>query len=148
MFLPRQSIRNRLVSYRAECYDKYQWIFVSASFVYLFVFKGITYFKVELLISEPHVFSGDKSSQKNVDSFSYSEGHSHYTVSSRLTVKATDEIGKIVQDGEVMLNEDNVVVVGLKPSDQLCTVNALLDIEVRGGLVEYVDFGFLDHYDQ
>ena len=148
MFLPRQSIRNRLVSYRAACYDRYHWIFVSTSFVYLLVLKGITHFKVELLISEPHVFSGDKSSQKNVDSFSYSEGHSHYTVSSRLTVKATDEIGKIVQDGEVVLDEDNVVVMSLKSSDQFCTVDTLLDIEVRGRFVEYVDFSFLDHYDQ
>ena len=47
-----------------------------------------------------------------------------------------------------MLNKDNIVVRSLKFSNQSGSLDSLLDIEVRSGLVEDIDLSFLDHDDQ
>lgn len=47
-----------------------------------------------------------------------------------------------------MLDDDDVVIVGLQAADELGAPDALLDIEVGGGLIEDIDLYLLDHHDQ
>jgi hypothetical protein len=123
-------------------------VFISSHLVQLHIFKGITDFKIKLFISKPHVLSGNKPGQEDIDSFSDSERHGNNPIGSRLSVKAADEIRKIIENGKVVLHNDDVIIVGLKSSDQLRAFDSLLDIQIGRRLIEDVDFDFLDHHDQ
>lgn len=127
--------------------DVYLRVFIGSRLVHLHIFKGITDFKVKLLIPKPHVLSGHKPSQEDIDAFPDSEGHGHYSIGSRLSIEAADEIREVIEDGEVVLDNDDVVIVGLKFSDQLRTFDSLLNIEIGCWFVEDVHFHLLDHHD-
>ena len=53
-----------------------------------------------------------------------------------LAVEDADEVGEVVEDGEVVLDDDDVVVLLEQRPDRLGRVDALLHVEVRRGLVE------------
>ncbi len=56
--------------------------------------------------------------------------------STGLAVEDADEVREVIEDGEVVLDNDNVVVLLEQRADRLGGVDALLDIQVRRGLVE------------
>lgn len=105
-------------------------VFIASHFVHLEVFESVANLECQFFLPEPHIFSGDKPSEEDVDSFSDGEGHGHHTVGRRLSVEAANEVREIVQDGEVVLHYDDVVVVGLELSNQGRADNSLLDVQV------------------
>jgi hypothetical protein len=58
-----------------------------------------------------------------------------------LAVEDADEVGEVVEDGEVVLDHDHVVVLLEQRADRLGGVDALLHVQVRRRLVEPVGGG-------
>lgn len=96
--------------------------------------------------SESQVFSGDETGQEDVDTFSNGERHGDDTVSTGFTVQAADEIGKIIQDTQIVLNANDVNFRAEETSDTFGGSESLLDIQIRTGLIQHV-YGFLLHGD-
>ena len=71
------------------------------------------------------------------------ERHSDHAIGSGDSVQAADEVGQVVQHGEVMLHHyDELVGVDQVP-DGHGRVQSLLHIQVGGGLVEHEDVRIL-----
>lgn len=96
--------------------------------------------------SESQVFSRDETGQEDVDTFSNGERHGNDTVGTGFTVQAADEIGKIIQDTQIVLNANDVNFRAEETSDTFGSSESLLDIQVRTGLIQHV-YGFLLHGD-
>jgi hypothetical protein len=56
------------------------------------VLLSLTNLESELFIAESHVFSRNETSQENVNALTYREGHGDYSISSRNTVEAANEV--------------------------------------------------------
>ncbi len=103
----------------------------------------------QFLISEPHILTGDKPSEENINSFSDSERHSDNSIRSCFPVKTTDEITEIIKCGQIVFHHDYVVVAVDHASDCFGRFYALFHVQVGRGLVEHVDPHVLhrnDHY--
>jgi len=96
--------------------------------------------------SKSQVFSGDETSQEDVDTFSDGERHGDDTVSTGFTVQAADEIGKVIQDTQIVFNANDVNFRAEETSNTFGGSESLLDIQVRTGLIQHV-YGFLLHGD-
>ena len=92
----------------------------------------------EGLLTESKVLGGDVTVEEDVDTLANGVGQRHNTIDSRLTVEHTYIVGKVVEDGQIVLDDDNVVVRPKKRSDDSGGAQSLLDIEVRRRLVKHV----------
>lgn len=92
-------------------------VLISSGLVKFHVFEGITDLKGKFLFSEPHVFCWHKSREEDVDAFSDSEGHGNDSVCCWFSIKAADKIRKVIEDGEIVLDDDDVVIMCLQVSD-------------------------------
>ena len=108
--------------------------------------RGLSELKVELLFSESQVLRRDKTSQEDVDTITNVEGHGHHTISTRSTVEAANEIREVIEDRKIVLDADDVeaFLVLEDITDDLGSLQTLLDIEVGGGLIEHVHIGLSD----
>lgn len=123
-------------------------IFIRTSLIQLQIFEGITDLEGKLLVSEPHVLRWHKPRKEDVDTFSDCEWHGNDSISCWLSVQAADEIRQIIEDGQIVLDHNDVVVMCLQVPDHGGALDSLLDVEVRSGLIEDVHIDFLDHDDQ
>lgn len=123
-------------------------VFIRTSLIKLQIFEGITDLEGKLLISEPHVFRWHKSRKKDVDTFPDSEWHGNDSISCWFSIQAADEIRQIVEDGQIVLDDYDVIIMRLQISDHGGALDSLLDVEVRSGLIKDVHIDFLDHNDQ
>ena len=82
-----------------------------------------------------------KSSQLKVSrelTFTYRVRHRYDTVHGRLSVETTDEVGEVIEDGQVVLDGNDVAIWGQKLANDLSGLQSLLDIEIRRRFVEHV----------
>mmetsp|Transcript_34926 Transcript_34926/g.75545 ORF Transcript_34926/g.75545 Transcript_34926/m.75545 type:complete len:324 (+) Transcript_34926:514-1485(+) len=100
----------------------------------------------ERCLSETKVLGGNETSEENVDALADGERHGHDTVVGGRAVENADEVTEVVQHGEIVLHADNVRRWGEKTADAAGSLEALLDVEVGGGLVEHVDIGVLNRH--
>lgn len=96
------------------------------------------------LISESQVFGGDVTVKEDVDTFTDRVGEGNDTIDGGPSVKNANVVGKVIQDGQIVFDDNDVVVVTEKRSDDHGSAQTLLNIEVRGRLIEHVDIGLLD----
>lgn len=96
------------------------------------------------LISESQVFGGDVTVKEDVDTFTDRVGEGNDTIDGGPSVKNANVVGKVIKDGQIVFDDNDVVVVTEKRSDDHGSAQTLLDIEVRGRLIEHVDIGLLD----
>ena len=76
--------------------------------------------------------------------FSNGEGHSDDAVATRDAVKAADKVGEIVEDGEVVLDDDDVALGAREAANRPSGAETLFHVQVRRRLVEHEDVGVLD----
>jgi hypothetical protein len=101
-------------------------------------------------LTETQVFGGDETSQENVDTLTNREGKGDDTINSGLTVENADEVGQVIQNGQIVLDNNNIlltngdILVSEETADGASGVETLLNVEVRGRLVEHIDVGLLD----
>ena len=88
------------------------------------------YLKAKTIISESHILSWDETSQENVNTFSHGERHGDNTVSCLDSIKTADEIRKVIQHGEIVLHTDNVIFLFDEITDNVSSLESLLDIEI------------------
>jgi hypothetical protein len=99
--------------------------------------------ELQRLLTETQVFGWDVTVQENVDTFTDGCGERDDTVNGGLSVKNADKVRKIVEDGQIVLDADNVVVRAEQATDLASSSKTLLDIQERRRLVEHVDVGLL-----
>mmetsp|Transcript_25210 Transcript_25210/g.64046 ORF Transcript_25210/g.64046 Transcript_25210/m.64046 type:complete len:241 (-) Transcript_25210:765-1487(-) len=98
------------------------------------------------LLAETKVLRWDKSSEENVDTLAHGEGHGDDAVGAGHAVEAADEVGEVVEDGKVVLHADHKDLGAEQRADAARSVEALLDVQVRRGLVEHVNLRLLHHH--
>lgn len=125
----------------------HSWVFESVEDFLIKLVSILAHLEIKLVISESHIFSGDKSSQENIDTFSDRVGHGDDSVNGLLTVQATDVIGEIVQDGEIVLDDDDVVLLVIIQdlfSDNSGSCDSLSYVEVGGWFIKHQNFSRSD----
>lgn len=70
--------------------------------------------------------------------FAHGEGHRDHSVDTRYSIEDTDKVGQVVEDGQIVLDDDDVDLGVEEGADEPGGVETLLDIEVRRRLVEHV----------
>lgn len=84
--------------------------------------------------------------EENVDTFTDRGRHSNDTIHCRATVEHADEVGKIIKDGQIVFNDDNVIIWTQERANNCSCLETLLDVQIGRGLVEHVDISLLDTY--
>ena len=82
-----------------------------------------------------------KSSQLKVSrelTFTYRVRHRYDTVHGRLPVETTDEVGEVIEDGQVVLDGDYVVVGREQLTDDLGSLQPLLNVQVTRRFIKHV----------
>lgn len=120
---------------------------VTTRVIYHVVVASLSDTELKGLLAETQVLCGNISIQEDVDTFADRGGKRHNTVDGRLSVKHTDEVGKVVQDRQIVLDDNDIVVGTKQTADLTCGGKTLLDIEERGRLVEHVHIGLLNAYE-
>lgn len=72
----------------------------------------VSHLEVERPVAETKVLRGNPASEEDVDAFADREGHGHDTVGTRDTVEDADEVGEVVQHGEIVLDNNDVDGLG------------------------------------
>ena len=107
------------------------------------VLARITDAELQRLVTETQVLGGNVTVQEDVDTFAHGEGGGDHTVDGRLSVENADVVGQVVEDGQIVLDDDDVAVGSEQTADQTTSGETLLDIQEGGRLVEHVDVGLL-----
>mmetsp|Transcript_88724 Transcript_88724/g.249901 ORF Transcript_88724/g.249901 Transcript_88724/m.249901 type:complete len:297 (+) Transcript_88724:924-1814(+) len=94
-------------------------------------------------IAEAQVFGGNETVEENIDALADGKGHRHDAVRSSGPPEATHEVRKVIEHGQVVLNDDDVIVHLLESTNHVCGLHALLHVEVGRRLVEHIDVGGL-----
>ena len=97
------------------------------------------HFESKFFITELHVLSGDETIEEDIDSFTNRERHSDNAIYTGLSVKAADKVGQVVQNGQVVLNNDDIVGDAQEGANGPGSVETLFDVQVGGGLIEHVN---------
>jgi len=119
------------------------WIAVSVRSVNQKFFACLTDAELQRFFTETQVLRGDVAIKEDVDTFTDRRWVGDDTVYSRLSVQQTDKVGKIVQNGQIVLDDDNVVVGLEQTANHAASGQTLLDIKERRWLVKHVDIGLL-----
>lgn len=98
----------------------------------------------QALVTESHVLGRNVTIKEDVDTFSDRVGQRHNTVDSGASVQNANVIGKVVENGQIVLDDDDVVVVTKERADDLGSTQTLLDIKVGRRLVEHVNIRLLN----
>ncbi len=122
----------------------HRWVAERARSVGHKLVGGLCNTESQRLLTETQVLSRDVTVQEDVDSLTNGCWHSNHTIDSWATVENADEIGEVIQDGQIVLDNDDIVVWTEKRSDDGGSLETLLDIKVGRRLVEHVDIGLLD----
>ena len=100
------------------------------------------YLERERIIAESKVLRGNISGQEGIDTNADTEGHGNDTVTTGGTVQDADVVTEIVQNGKVVLHDEDVATVAVlifnERTDHVGGRQPLLDVEVGRGLIEHV----------
>jgi hypothetical protein len=76
--------------------------------------------------------------EEDVDTLANGRREGNNTVDSRATVENADEIGKVIKNRKIVLDDNDVVIGTEKATDGTGSSQTLLDIKIRRGLVKHV----------
>ena len=96
------------------------------------------------ILRAEHQKGYDSPFEEDVDAVPDGEGHGDDAVSAGHAVETADVVGQVVQDGQIVLDDNDVCLVAHQLPDGQGGVEPLLDIQVRRRLVKHEDVGFLD----
>lgn len=98
----------------------------------------------ERLVTETQVLGGNVTIEENVDTFTDGRRQGNHTIDGGLTVENADEVGEVIKDGQIVLDDNDVVIITEKRANDSGSSQTLLDIQVRRRLVKHVYIGILD----
>ena len=96
------------------------------------------------LFTETQVLGWNVAVEEDIDAFTDGCREGDDTIHSRLAVQYTHKIGKVVQNGQIVLDNNNIVIWMEEAADHATSIQSLLDVQERRWLVEHVDVGFLN----
>lgn len=102
------------------------------------------YLENKSCVSKAKILRRYEAIEEDVDAFAYWWRFCDDAVGGWLAVEAADEVGQIVQHGQIVLDNHHIVGCRHKAANCLSSFQALLDIEVGGRFVKHVHVGFLD----
>lgn len=111
------------------------------AFLVLVVTRALTHLEGQGFSAEAHVLSGNETAKEDVDTLANGERLGDDTVDTRLTIEHADVVRKVVENGQIMLNTENVGKLGAKVTDDATGGETLTDIEVGRGLIDHVESG-------
>jgi hypothetical protein len=89
-------------------------------------------------------FSCGYVSVSHIDSLSHRVRESDHAIDGGLPVEHTDIVAQVVKNGQIVLNNNDIVVFAEKRTDQTSGTQPLLDVQVRGWLIKRVNVLLLD----
>jgi hypothetical protein len=107
------------------------------------VLARITDAELQRLVTETQVLGGNVTVQEDVDTFAHGEGSGDHTVDGGLSVENANVVGQVVENGQIVLDDNDVAVGSEQTANQTTGSETLLDIQEGGRLVEHVDVGLL-----
>jgi len=105
---------------------------------------GISHVELQTVLTETKVLSGHETIKEDVDTLTDTSRSGNNTISTRLTVEHADVIGHVIEHRKIVLDDDDVLVSTNHGTDDFCSLETLLDIEVGARLIEHVDISLLD----
>lgn len=81
--------------------------------------------------------------KEDVDTFTNRCWKSNDTIDSWSSVEYANEIGKVIQDGQIVLNADNIVIWSEEGANDFGGTKTLLNIKVGRRLIKHVHIGLL-----
>lgn len=66
------------------------------------------YLEIKGHVAEPQVLRGHEPCQEDVDALPNAEWHRYHTVGRRGSVQTADEVGQVVQDGQIVFHHEDV----------------------------------------
>ena len=99
---------------------------------------GLSDTEGQRLISEPEVLGGNVTIQENVDTFTDRGGEGDHTKECGSSVEHTDKVGEIVQHGQIVLYNNDIVIRTKQLTNGAGSRQTLLDIKIRRRLVKHV----------
>jgi len=85
--------------------------------------------ELQRFLSETQVLAGNVTVEENVDTLTDRRRQGDDTVDGRLTVKQTDEVGQVVENGQIVLDDNDVRGRAEQTADQTTGGQTLLDIQ-------------------
>mmetsp|Transcript_65751 Transcript_65751/g.189577 ORF Transcript_65751/g.189577 Transcript_65751/m.189577 type:complete len:247 (-) Transcript_65751:695-1435(-) len=98
-------------------------------------------------LAESQVLGGHKAVEEDVDAFAHAEGHRDDPIAASRAPQAANKVRQVIQNGQVVLDHNDVIVHPLQASDDVRGVQTLPDIQIGRGLVEHVHLRVLDAED-
>lgn len=98
----------------------------------------------EGLLAETQILRRNVTVEEDVDTFTDRVGQGDHTVHGGLTVEDANVVGEIVEDGQIVLDDNDVVIITEQRPDDASSAQTLLNIKVGRRLIEHVDIGLLD----
>ena len=95
-----------------------------------FLSCALRHLENERFLAETQILRRYEAVEKDIDAFSNGEGHSDDAISTGNTVQATNEVGQIVENGQIMLDNDNELVRMNERPDSHGSVQTLLDVQI------------------
>jgi len=92
----------------------------------------------QAFLTETQVLGRDVAVQEDVDAFADRVRMGNDTVNGGLAVENADVIREVVEHGQIVLDDDDIVVGTQERPDDAGSAQSLLDIEVRRRLIEHV----------
>lgn len=86
------------------------WIMESTTLVNQEFVTGLGNAESQGFLTETQVLGGDVTIKEDVDTFTDRRRQSNNTIDGRSTIKNADEVGKIVQNRQIVLNNNNIVI--------------------------------------
>ena len=100
--------------------------------------------KLQRFLTETQVFGGNVTIQEDVDTFTDGCWQCDDTVDGGLSVENADEVGKVIEDGQIVLDDNDIVIGAEQTADLAGGSETLLDIQEGRRLVKHVHIGLLD----
>jgi hypothetical protein len=97
--------------------------------VHFKLFASLSDTELEGLLSETKVFGRDVTIKEDVDAFSDGGRQCDHTVNSRSTIENTDEVGEIIKNRQIVLDDDDVVIRTEQAANDAPSSETLLNIE-------------------
>ena len=108
------------------------------------IVTGLSNAESKGLFSEAQVLGGNMTVEEDVDTLTDRRRQGHDTIDGRATVEDANKVGKVVQDRQIVLNDNDIIIWSQELSNRTRSAETLLDIQVRRRLVKHIDICLLN----
>lgn len=116
---------------------------VAAGLVGQKLLAGLANAELQALLAEAQVLGRDVAVEKDVDAFTDGEGGGNDAIDRGFPIEHANVVRQIVQDGQVVLDNDDVAVGSQQAADHTAGGQTLPNVKEGGRLIKHVHIGLL-----